>query len=512
MELRPTGNVNTMVCQAQAKSSKCRKRSVRLTVLFILLVTSSWSFAADPLIIRSEGRIDVAQRFARQSAVAPEESEARQRRSGFQRGTLRLFSDTITLIREHYAGDVSDAEIFNTALENLTLIMLPQCTEHVRSMTECPGDPAECFLDAIASIAHRCNIGTRQLIVMALGVLLRNLDSNSALMDPRMLDELKISTSGKFGGVGMVVTSKHGDYVVISCLEGSPAYRAGIKPGDTVMAIAGEPLHGMPLPQVLGKVRGRAGSRISLSIKKRGTGTIRDVSLRRRIIRVPPVRYRMLGEGIGYIRIVNFQESTSREVAKALRRMFRSSTSGPEGLILDLRANPGGLFEQAIKVADLFLPSDTITVVKGRHRKLNKEFRARRKGTFPSVPMVVLVDRGTASAAEILAAALQSRSDVLVMGERSFGKASVQGIFPLRTGGMALRLTTAHYYAPDGRDIDGKGIEPDVLIKEPETDGDRGRPPALDGKALDNDPAVSKASEYILSSRSAHRSPFPSWY
>jgi carboxyl-terminal processing protease len=126
--------------------------------------------------------------------------------------------------------------------------------------------------------------------------------------------------------------------------------------------------------------------------------------------------------------------------------------------------------------------------------------------------MVVLVDRGTASAAEILAAAVQSRSDVLVMGERSFGKASVQGIFPLRTGGMALRLTTAHYYAPDGRDIDGKGIKPDVLIKEPEMQGDRRSPPALDRKGPDDDPAVSKASEYILSSRSGHRSPFPSWY
>jgi carboxyl-terminal processing protease len=143
---------------------------------------------------------------------------------------------------------------------------------------------------------------------------------------------------------------------------------------------------------------------------------------------------------------------------------------------------------------------------------MNKEFKAQRTGTFPSVPMVVLVDRGTASAAEILAAALQGRSDVLVMGERSFGKASVQGIFPLRTGGMALRLTTAHYYAPDGRDIDGKGIKPDVLIKEPEMHGERGSTPTVERKGLHSDTAVSKASEYILRLRSAHRSPFPSWY
>jgi carboxyl-terminal processing protease len=502
----------TMIFEWQVKSRTCRRRSVLLTLLIILLAPLSWSLAADYVIVQSGRGTYATPGFALRHAVAGDEAGPPRRRTRHQRGSLQLFSDTISLIREHFPGDISDAKIFSKALENLTLTLLPHCTEHVRPIAECSGDPAECYLDAIESIAHRCNIPTRQLIVMALGILLRNLDANSALMDPRMLDELKISTSGKFGGVGMVVSSKGGDYVVISCLEGSPAYRADIKPGDTVMAIDGEPLHGLPLPQVLSKVRGRAGSRISLSIKMRGTETVRDVSLRRRIIRVPPVRHHMLDGGIGYIRIVNFQESTSREVAKALRKLFRSSPSGLKGLILDLRANPGGLFEQAIKVADLLLPSDIITVVKGRGKRLNKEFRARRQGTFPSVPMVVLVDRGTASAAEILAAALQNRPDVLVMGERSFGKASVQGIFLLRTGGMALRLTTAHYYAPDGRDIDRKGIKPDVLIKQPETHGELGSPPAVERKGLDSDRVVSRASDYLRSSRSARRSPFPSWY
>ena len=250
---------------------------------------------------------------------------------------------------------------------------------------------------------------------------------------------------------------------------------------------------------------------MTLSLKSSGTDEVRQVRLRRRLIRIPPVRHQMLERGIGCLRIVNFQNSTSREVRKALGKMFRSVPGGLKGLILDLRGNPGGLFDQAIAVADLFLREDVITRVQGRGERMNREFRAEPRGTFPRIPMVVLIDRGTASAAEILAGALEGRPDVIIMGEPSFGKASVQGIFPI-PGGRALRLTTAHYYTPDGRDIDGRGIEPDVEIAQPRNLDSNDELSLEQEDAFAADEGVKQAVRKIFRLRRSGRSPFGNLY
>ena len=294
---------------------------------------------------------------------------------------------------------------------------------------------------------------------------------------------------------------------MISAFDGSPAGRAGIESGDTVLEIDGEPIGGLPVPEVLMKVRGRAGTYITLTVESRKTGGVHRLRMRRRTIRVPPIQYFELADGIGYVKIVNFQQKTASEARRALRKLYRRSGDQLRALILDLRNNPGGLFDQAIDVANLFLSHGTITRLLGTDSTTNREFKAGLRGTFPEVPMIVLVNRGSASASEILAAALRQRSDVYIMGETTFGKASVQGIFLLGHG-MALRLTTAHYYTPEGRDIDGIGIEPDIRI---ESDAETPDAPGniLSGKnRLLAEEGVRAAIEFLRASKS----PFSSLY
>ncbi len=428
----------------------------------------------------------------------------------FRGSTTRLFEKVLRLIDTQYPDPISKRDVLDHVLRRLTLTMLPQCMDGVTRFEECSEPTDQCFYDAVAAIADNCGSDNDRLLKNSLKMLLKDLDPNSALLDSALLKELKISTSGKFGGVGMVVSPKDGDYVVISPFDGSPAYKAGIKSGDTIMEIDGKPLHGMPLMEVLQLVRGPAGSRMSLTVKDKKTGRVTRVRLRRRVIRVPPVRQTMLPDGIGYLRIVNFQNDTGALIKKALDRMFDSDEGGLKGLILDLRDNPGGLFGEAIAVADLFLSSGVITSTRGRTSESYSEFKAQSAGTYPEVPMVVLINKGSASASEILAAALQSKPNVLVMGERSFGKASVQAVFVLGRG-MALRLTTAHYYTPDGKDIHGKGLEPDVKFESP-VDLTKIRIGISSLHALESDPEIGKAVTYLKRDNINQASPFSSLY
>jgi carboxyl-terminal processing protease len=431
-------------------------------------------------------------------------------RSSFKGSTRRLLSSVLQLIDTQYAQEVSEREILDNTLTRLSLTFLPQCMEGVESEKECPDTPDDCFLKAVETIARNCGYDKNDILRKALTILLHNLDPNSGLLDPAMLKELKISTSGKFGGVGMVVTPRDGDYVVISPFDDSPAYKAGVKAGDTIMEIDGKPLHGLPLLEVLRLVRGPAGSRMSITVKDKKTGRIGRLRLRRRVIRVPPIRQMMLSNGIGYLRIVNFQRKTADQVEKVLDRMFDYNKGGLRGLILDLRDNPGGLFTEAIAVADLFLDSGLITSVRGRSPESYSEFKAQSGGTFPEIPMVVLINKGSASASEILAGALQSSPRVLIMGEKSFGKATVQAVFSLRNG-MALRLTTAHYFTPDGKDINGKGLEPDVKVESPEG-LNRARIGLSNVRAVKDDPEIQKAVAYLQRANLPEESHFSSLY
>lgn len=421
-----------------------------------------------------------------------------------------LFFDAVRQVRDHYVEARDEDALYGSVSRWLTLTLPPQCTEDLPAWADCRTDPPSCLMETIDRIAAQCNLDRRSLVLMAVRRALSDLDANCGLLDARMLKELDVSTSGRFGGVGMVVTARDGDYVVISCFEGSPAFNAGIKAGDVVLAIDGQPIHGLPLWEVLGKVRGRAGSSVSLTMRLRGSEEARQVTLRRQAIRIAPVRHRVLPGGIGYLRIVNFQNSTASEAARALRQMTGSVKGGLRGLVLDLRDNPGGLFDQGIQVADLFVASGPLTLVRGRDAGLNREFSATRKGAYSTVPIAVLINRGTASAAEILAAAVRARPDVVVIGEPSFGKASVQGVYPIRED-MAVRLTTAHYYTPDGRDIDGRGIEPDERVEEASVVDSNPRPRGPDLDALLKDEAVMKALEYLQEAR-GDKSPFPTLF
>jgi carboxyl-terminal processing protease len=422
--------------------------------------------------------------------------------TGFQ-----LFDYVVHLLRRHYVREIPNTLLFDMPLKKMMMTFLPNCVEDIPDFDECSAGPAKCFAQSIRSIASRCHIRQDRLIEIALNYVLRDLDPNTGLLNETMLKEIKISTSGKFGGVGLVVASREGDYVVVSPFEGSPAHRIGIKPGEIVLEIDGRPVQGLPLSEVLGKVRGPAGSTITFTLKDPKSNKIRHVRLRRKEIVVPPVRYGMPVAGIGYLRLINFQESTYIETERALKQIMSGNGSSIRGLILDLRDNPGGLFDQAILVADLFLPSGVITSLRGHNNRLNREFRADSRAFVPRIPIVVLVNNGTASASEILAGALKGKPGVVLMGRRTFGKASVQAVFPLKKG-LALRLTTAHYYTADGADIEGKGLEPDIRLEDTNDNLVEGTVDPLAGESLEKDHAVTKAVEYILSSPKPEDRPF----
>jgi carboxyl-terminal processing protease len=420
-----------------------------------------------------------------------------------------LFRGILQLMRQKYVHEIPDEQIFPIPIQELMMMLPPLCAEKVPDTSSCTGGPEDCLVETIVTIASQCHMDANALCRTVLNIILRDLDPNSCLLDESMLKELTITTSGKFGGVGVMVAPRKGDYVVISPFDGSPAYRAGIKAGDVMMEIDGQPLHGLPLVEVLRKVRGPVGSVMSVAVKSGKTGEIRQVKLRRRTIMIPPVRYAMVAPNVGYMRIVNFQTGTRAEVEKALSRM---KMQGPlKGLIVDLRDNPGGLLDQAVQVADLFVSSGPITSLRGRNRQLNREFSARGHAAIGNIPIVVLINRGSASSSEVLAGALQGRPHVTIMGERSFGKASVQAVYPLG-GGNALRLTTAHYYTAQGRDIERRGLEPDIPLTEPDESHSSEIIEPQNPSQLREDPWIKDALNVILGRIGPKSGPFPSLY
>jgi carboxyl-terminal processing protease len=459
---------------------------IRITICIIFWALPAAASARLPEDLSNPATIRIAQA----SQAHGSNHGTNHRIAGFE-----LFDEAMRLTRRHYADPIDEREALEGTLARIKLGLLPQCVEDVGDVINCPGDAQSCFKEALHQMAVRCKMRTDRLVIRAVGIFMQSLDANSSLMDPEALKELKIGTSGRFGGVGMVVNPKDGDYVVISSFEGTPAFKAGIKAGDIITEIDGKTLHGVPLTEVLRKVRGPAGSTISVKIRESKTGVIRQIRMHRQTIRIPPVRYTMITPTIAYIRIKNFQESAPRDVEAVLNQIAGMTAGDLTGLILDLRDNPGGLFDEAIDVADLFVPSGRITSVMGRNSGLNREFRASGQTRFKMPPTVVLINRGTASASEILAGALQGRPNVIVMGERSFGKASVQAVFPMRTG-MALRITTAHYYTADGRDIDGKGLQPDVVLEQ-DSDEIRERIDVLSKDQLTRDPWISRALDSL---------------
>lgn len=301
-----------------------------------------------------------------------------------------------------------------------------------------------------------------QLIYGALKGMLATLDPYSQFLDPDSYNELKIETGGEFGGLGIEITIKDELLTVISPIDDTPAYKAGLKPGDRIIKIDGQITRGITLHDAVKKLRGKPGTSVVLTMLREGDNALKDVSLTRDNIKFASVREaKILEDHIGYIRLSDFRENTPRDLNEAIGKLRAENM---DSVVFDLRNNPGGLLDVAVSVSELFLNQQQIILTtKGRLRNQNMEFRASRDGIINGLPLVVLINEGSASASEIVAGAIQDHKRGILIGEKSHGKGSVQTVFPLKDG-SALRLTTSKWFTPSGRPIHGTGIMPDVVV------------------------------------------------
>nr|WP_294980297.1 S41 family peptidase [uncultured Pseudomonas sp.] len=306
-------------------------------------------------------------------------------------------------------------------------------------------------------------VDDKTLLENAIKGMLSNLDPHSAYLGPEEFAELQESTSGEFGGLGIEVGSEDGFVKVISPIDDTPAANAGIQPGDLIVKIDGKPTKGQSMNEAVDSMRGKPGSPITLTIV-RGGGKPFGVELKRAIIKVKSVRNQMLEPGFGYLRITQFQVNTGEETVKALTSLRKENNGRLKGVVLDLRNNPGGVLQSAVEVADAFLTKGLIVYTKGRIPNSELRFSADPSDPSDGVPLVVLINGGSASAAEIVAGALQDQKRAILMGTDSFGKGSVQTVLPLNND-RALKLTTALYYTPNGRSIQAQGITPDIEVE-----------------------------------------------
>lgn len=317
-------------------------------------------------------------------------------------------------------------------------------------------------------------VDTQKMIDAAIQGMVRSLDPHSALLPPEALKELQIDTHGEFTGIGIHVTMRNNLVTVISPIEGTPAYRAGIKAGDKIIKVDGKPTE--DLRDAVKRMRGPKGTPVVINVLRQGEPEPLEFTLVRDVIPIYSVKAELLKPGYGYIWITNFRENTTGDLIEALQAMETAEVP-MKGLVLDLRDNPGGILNQAIEVSDIFLEAGEILSIKGRDGRNTKVFKAHANDVKRDYPIVVLVNGGSASASEIVAGALQDQKRALILGTTSFGKGSVQTVETLRDG-YGLKFTIARYYTPSGRSIQAKGVEPDVevrhrVISEAETSAER---------------------------------------
>ncbi len=309
-------------------------------------------------------------------------------------------------------------------------------------------------------------VSTKQLINGAITGMLASLDPHSAYLTPDLYRDLEVETRGSFGGLGIEITIKNDMLTVVSPIEGTPAYKAGIKSGDQIIKIDNDFTKGMTLTEAVKRMRGPKGSKIRLTIHRAGIPDLFIVTVVRDVIRIDSVKAKELKNGYDYVRITTFQDGTDTDVTKALDKFRKAGHGQIKGLVLDLRDNPGGLLNQAVAIGNDFLDGGLVVYTQGRTASQQQKFFARKKKHFQDYPMVVLVNGGSASASEIVAGALQDQRRAIIEGTQTFGKGSVQTILPLDDD-TALRLTTARYYTPNGRSIQAVGITPDVVVEPP---------------------------------------------
>jgi carboxyl-terminal processing protease len=313
----------------------------------------------------------------------------------------------------------------------------------------------------------------KELIYGAIKGMLNSLDPHSAFMTPEQYKEMQVDTKGEFGGIGIQIGIKEGILTVIAPIEDTPAYRAGIKAGDNIIKINNEFTKDMSLNDAVSKMRGTPGTTVKLTILREGWKETKDFTITREIIKIKSVKSKIIEDDIGYIRIVQFQEQTATDLSNEISKLSKSKISS---LILDLRNNPGGLLNSAVDVASHFIKPDRLIVSVKDRKGETVEYRSEQTNfNFYDIPMIVLVNQGSASASEIVAGALKDWNRAVIMGTQTFGKGSVQSVIPLGDG-SAMRLTTARYYTPKGISIQATGISPDIVVKPEAKDSSKLRP------------------------------------
>ncbi len=322
----------------------------------------------------------------------------------------------------------------------------------------------------------------KELIQGAIKGMVTSLDPHSGYLTPDAFKELQVETKGEFGGIGIQIGIKDNMLTVIAPIEDTPAYRAGIKAGDKILKINNESTKNMSLHDAVAKMRGKKGTSLTITIFREGMKEAKDFTIVRDTIKIKSVKAKMLHDNIGYVKLTQFQESSAADLKKALDKLKKE---GMNSLILDLRNDPGGLLNSAVEVAEHFLPPKTLVVyIKGRKGDKNEYYTELQKPGYTDIPMVVLVNQGSASASEIVAGALKDWNRAVIVGVQTFGKGSVQSLIPL-SDGSGLRLTTAKYYTPKGTSIQGVGITPDIVVKLETKDKESKEHPVIREKDLE---------------------------
>ncbi len=345
------------------------------------------------------------------------------------------------------------------------------------------------FSDVLAIIQRDYvkSVDNKELVYGAIKGMLGELDPHSSFMTPDMFKEVQAETKGEFGGLGIEITMKDGVLTVVAPFEGTPAFEAGIKPEDQIVKIEGASSKGITLFEAVRKLRGRKGTKVTISIMRKDFSEPKEFTLTRALIEIQSVKTKILNKGVGYLRLSQFQERSSQDLRDKLLALEQGTGGNLRGLVLDLRNNPGGLLDQAVEVSDEFLDSGLIVFTDGRRADAKVRFSASQNQRRHDYPMVVLVNGGSASASEIVAGALQDHRRAVILGTKTFGKGSVQTITPLEDG-SGLRLTTAHYFTPSGRTIHNTGLIPDIVVAE--------SPERITGN-VEDDPQLARAVELL---------------
>jgi carboxyl-terminal processing protease len=346
----------------------------------------------------------------------------------------------------------------------LVLVLIFLCAPRVNAESDHTYESLKLFVAVLEELEKNYvePVDVDTLIHNAIKGMVENLDPHSSFMPPQAFDDLQDDTKGEFSGIGIVITLKDGILTVVSPIEGTPAYEAGIHAGDIIVKIDGESTKGMALWEAVNRMRGPRLEEVVITLIREDEPAPLEFSLKRDLIPMTSVRSAMLTPGYGYIRVTNFRMNTHEEMFKHLETLEQENTS-LKGLVIDLRDNPGGLLDQAIKMADFFLDQGAIVSIKGRDQKNSQTYQAYPDKADRKYPIVVLINGGSASASEIVAGALQDQSRALILGTPSFGKGSVQTVRPLKDG-YGLKYTIARYYTPSGSSIQAKGIQPDIEV------------------------------------------------